>query len=921
MSVFSVFAIFAFIFYVFLGYYTLKKDSRAVLNRVFFALCMSFAIWAFSYIFFYSADNKEAAFFWYHLSAPGWTLFPAISLHFVLILTEKRKILSRWWAYPALYMPAAAFLLKTWTGTLLVQELVKCGTSWCEVAPEGSVWLWAYVAYYTVFILGELLIAGLWAFRSDSIRRKKQISIIIATACPTLLLSIVTDTIMPVVGIYAIPSIASILILIWVFGIWYSMYRYSLMAITPSIAVDEIISRMVDVLILLAPDGCVIKVNQQAENILQHTEREMTGRHFSAFVSDPERFKNALSTISRNGASCESYEDEFITKSGAGIPAKLSISLIRDNGEELIGFVVVGHDVRQMKQLQQEIMQKEMVQETLLAAESKFRGLVEQSLVGIYIVQDDKLKYVNPKFAEIFGYSREEILNDKSMLDLVVEESRVAVGASLGQCSNKSARDIHYNFKGSRRDGTVIDVEANGICTEYNGMPAVIGAVLDITQRKQMEETIRYQAYHDPLTGLPNRLLFNDRLTLAIANAHRNSQFLAVLFLDLDHFKTINDTLGHSVGDQLLREVAAVIKERLREGDTVSRMGGDEYTIILNDISEADDAAKIAKEILSAIDRRWDIGGHSFHVSASMGVSIYPTDGETTDALLKNADAAMYHVKEQGRNSYHFYSPAMNVKAFEQMMLENNLRHALERCEFELHYQPQFEISEKKIVGVEALLRWHHPERGLMYPKQFLQLAEKTGLIIPIGEWVLNNACMQFSAWKDNGFPDMRIAVNISTSQLRQKNFVHTIQDVLTASGMPPHMLELEITEHMAMLNIDTIISNLNRLSDMGILISIDDFGTGYSSLSYLKRLPIHHIKIDQSFIKDLTDDPNEASIANAVILIAKSLNLQTIAEGVETEEQLRFLQRSRCDKVQGFLYSKPLSTSELETRYLSQLF
>ncbi|MBN2654095.1 MAG: EAL domain-containing protein [Nitrospirae bacterium] len=921
MNIFSLFAVFAFIFYLFLGYYTLKKDSKALLNRVFFALCLSFALWAFSYIFFYSAPDKESAFFWYHISAPGWTLFPAISLHFILILTEKNRLLKNWWTYIVLYAPAALFLNKTWTDILLVKDLVRCGSSWCEVAPEFSIWFFAYVAYYTVFIISELVIAAIWAFRSKSSRIKKQISFIVATAFPALMLSIVTDTIMPLAGIYALPSIASLLILIWVLGIWYSMYKYSLMTITPSIAADKIVSHMMDMLILLNKEGRITKVNQQTEKILNCHESKIVGMPFEMFVSRTDRLNKALSSISVSDSHTYVYEDELRCSSGEMVPVKLSFSLISDSSSEPLGIVVVCQDVRQMRQLQQEIMQREIAQETLLAAESKFRGLVEQSLVGIYIVQDDKLKYVNPKFAEIFGYSRQEILHNKSMLDLVSEASRVDVGTSLVECSGRSAKDIHYCFRGRRRDGELIEVEANGICTEYNGMPAVIGTVLDVTQRKQMEETIRYQAYHDPLTGLPNRLLFNDRLTLAIANAHRNKQLLAVLFLDLDYFKTINDTLGHSVGDQLLREVAGLIKERLREGDTVSRMGGDEYTILLNNISDPDDATRIAKEILTAIDRRWDICGHSFYVSASMGVSIYPSDGETADMLFKNADAAMYHVKDQGRNSYHFYSPAMNVKAFEQMMLENNLRHALQRSEFELHYQPQFEIPEKKIVGVEALLRWNHPERGLMYPKQFLQLAEKTGLIIPIGEWVLNNACRQYSLWEKNGFSNVRIAVNISTSQLRQKDFVAKVQDIIAATGIPPQMLELEITEHMAMLNIDTIISNLNRLADMGILISIDDFGTGYSSLSYLKRLPIHHLKIDQSFIKDLTTDPNESSIANAVIMIAKSLNLQTIAEGVETEEQLQFLERSKCDKVQGFLYSKPLTTTDLESRYLSKLF
>ena len=420
--------------------------------------------------------------------------------------------------------------------------------------------------------------------------------------------------------------------------------------------------------------------------------------------------------------------------------------------------------------------------------------------------------------------------------------------------------------------------------------------------QRRVEDTIRHQASYDLLTGLPNRLLFNDRLSLALANTHQKGEILAVLFLDLDGFKKINETLGHGVGDRLLQDVAQRLKKCLRESDTIARWGGDEFTLLLTPIVSAESAAQIAQGILSVFNLPFQIEGKGeFYIKASIGIALAPYDGEDAETLLKNADAAMHRVKQQGRNNYQLYTTCIGTQALEKMILENNLYKALERGEFLLHYQPQIDLKTGKIVGMEALLRWQHPEQGLIPPNRFIPLAEETGLINQIGEWALRTACAQNKAWQLAGLPPLRMAVNLSARQFMQQNLSDKIAQILKETGLEPRYLEIEITETTAIQDIDFTISVLQTLKNMGIYISMDDFGTGYSSLSSLKRFPLSTLKIDRSFIDD-------APIIKAVIALGHGLNLKVIAEGVETPGQLEFLREVKCDDVQGYFLSKPLS-------------
>lgn len=435
----------------------------------------------------------------------------------------------------------------------------------------------------------------------------------------------------------------------------------------------------------------------------------------------------------------------------------------------------------------------------------------------------------------------------------------------------------------------------------------------ELAERKRVEDILRYLAYHDTLTDLPNRTLFNDRLSVALNQAKRNNSNFAVMFLDLDYFKMVNDTLGHDVGDRLLKGIASKLSNLLRKGDTISRIGGDEFTILLHGINHAEDAAMVAQKIIDTLREPWVVGVHEFHITTSIGIALYPNDGEDQETLIKNADAAMYQAKQNGRNNFQFYTPAMNARAIYRLELENHLRKALERKEFVIHYQPQVEISTGLILGIEALIRWQHPEWGLISPAEFIPIAEDTGLILSIGEWVIRTACQQAKRWQDQGFPPLRVSVNLSARQFQQPNLVLKVADILSETGLDPRWLELEITESIAMKDVEFTGKMLFELRKMGITIAIDDFGTGYSSLSYLKRLPIDIIKIDRSFIRDITTDPDDASIVSTIIVLARNLKMQVIAEGVETEEQLAFLRKQNCDQMQGYLFSKPLSAKNLE--------
>jgi diguanylate cyclase (GGDEF)-like protein len=429
---------------------------------------------------------------------------------------------------------------------------------------------------------------------------------------------------------------------------------------------------------------------------------------------------------------------------------------------------------------------------------------------------------------------------------------------------------------------------------------------------------IEHLAYHDALTGLPNRPLFTDRLIVALAQANRGDQKLAVFFLDLDRFKDINDSLGHSTGDSLLKAVAERIRTCIEEGDTAARFGGDEYTLLIPRVEHIEEAAKIAEKIIETLKIPFVISGQELFVTTSIGISIFPHDGVDPETLVRNADTAMYRAKEQGRDNYQLYAPEMNARALERLALENMLRRALKQNELTVHYQPLIDLGSGAIAGVEALVRWQHPERGLLLPAHFISTAELSGLILPIGDWVLRTACRQIHVWNQRLGLDLTVSVNLSARQFSQPDLVAQVRNALQETGLEPELLELEITESNAMQNAENTIRTLRELKAAGVRISMDDFGTGYSSLNYLKRFPIDTLKLDQSFVRDSTTDASDAAIISAVIVMAHSLNLKVVAEGVETKEQLDFLRHRDCDTIQGFYFSAPLAAEELEP-YLMQ--
>ena len=440
-----------------------------------------------------------------------------------------------------------------------------------------------------------------------------------------------------------------------------------------------------------------------------------------------------------------------------------------------------------------------------------------------------------------------------------------------------------------------------------------------VIQRKRSEERLNYMAHHDALTGLPNRVLLQGRLQNVLIDANRHDRLAAVLFLDIDHLKTINDTLGHEMGDALLKAVAKRLQECVRAGDTVARLGGDEFSVVLAEVKHVDDVARVVKKILDTVAEPYQIAGKELFVTTSIGITLFPFDENTPDGLLKNADVAMYRAKEAGRNTYCYYTAEMNARAHERLRMETNLRHALERDELFLHYQPQINLKDGRLIGVEALIRWRHPELGEIPPAEFIPAAEETGLIGHIGEWVLRTACAQNKAWQQAGLPPMQVAVNISGWQFKRQNLLGLVKRILKETQLSPEYLGLELTESMLIDNVTQTVAMLDELHALGIRFSIDDFGTGYSSLSYLRRFSIDTLKMDQSFVHGIPANDEDAAIVQAIIVMAHSLGMKTLAEGVETIEQMAFMQAHACDAVQGYYCSPPLSADAVVQYLLSR--
>jgi diguanylate cyclase (GGDEF)-like protein/PAS domain S-box-containing protein len=565
------------------------------------------------------------------------------------------------------------------------------------------------------------------------------------------------------------------------------------------------------------------------------------------------------------------------------------------------------NEIEQRKQTEQELFKEKQL--ALVTLESIGDAVITTDM-------DSNVVYLNPVAERMTGWSKIEAAGRP-----ILEVFRILSESTRLLAPNPVDVVLTHGMTCGLANHTVL-IAKNGkeFAIEDSAAPirdtdgTLLGVVLvfhDVSDAKQMAQKMTYQAEHDFLTDLPNRLLLSDRITQALSAASRRKSKVALMFFDIDHFKKINDTLGHEVGDQLLKQLSKSLQSCLRSSDTISRQGGDEFIILLPEIADDYAPAEIAEKLLAVTKSPFIVDSHELHVSASIGIAVYPDDGVTADILTRNADAAMYHAKNMGRNNYQFFTHEMSDRVAKQVALENSLQKALDHHEFVLYYQPKVSVKTGKIVSAEVLIRWQHPEWGMISPDRFIPVAEDTGLIRPIGHWVLREACGQNRLWQESGLRAIPIAVNLSVTELCQPTFLQDISGILLQSGMEPHYLELEVTESVAIQGQTESINSLHRLKDMGVKLSIDDFGTGYSSLSYIKRLPINTIKIDKSFIRDINTDPNDAAIITAIISMSHSLNLLVIAEGVETRAQLDFLRGRDCDEIQGFLFSQPVPAEE----------
>ncbi len=691
-----------------------------------------------------------------------------------------------------------------------------------------------------------------------------------------------------------------------------------------------------DGMVVVDKEGKIVLLNAQAEKQFGYRRDELLGESVTDII--PEGFAERLIADGTRTAA-----EAFAQQIGSGIElhgrrkdrSEFPIEIMLSPLESAEGMLVTAA-IR-------DITARKTAEQFLAEMEAKYRGLLEAAPDGMVVVnQDGKIVLLNAQAEKQFGYRRDELLGE-SVTDIIPEgfaERLIADGTRTAAEALAQQIGSGIELHGRRKDRSEFPIEIMLSPLESTEGMLVTAAIRDIATRKNAEanlvqkvealnrsneELVRlahaartmarqmtHAAEHDALTGLPNRLLLNDRIGQAIAFAQRHENQVAVLFLDLDGFKHINDSLGHPTGDKLLQSLAERLVQCVRATDTVSRQGGDEFVVLISEINHPEDAISMSRRLLQVVAGANSIEMHDLHITASIGVSIYPDDGRDAETLIKNADTAMYHAKENGRQSFQFFTPAMNAQAVERQLIEEHLRRALERQEFALHYQPKINIGTGVITGVEALIRWTNPTLGSVSPGQFIPVAEDCGLILPIGAWVLREACAQASAWVNAGLPRMTMAVNVSASQFRNEGFLEDLFVIFSETGMDPRYLELELTESVLMKRAELTASILSTLRERGVRVAVDDFGTGYSSLSYLRKFPLDAIKIDQSFVRQITTISGETAIVMAIISMGRSLNLRVIAEGVETQDQLEFLKVHQCDEAQGYYFSRPIPPEQL---------
>jgi len=700
--------------------------------------------------------------------------------------------------------------------------------------------------------------------------------------------------------------------------------------------------------ILFSRNRLLVQANPLCAQMFGYTVEEMIGLSGRALYPSEEAYEAVGREAGPALAAGQPFRAELdmARKDGSTFRCRLSAKAINPQRPQA-GTIWIMEDVTADYQTEQ------LVRHAL----AEHQMIFDNAAVGIMYVQDRVVVRCNRKLEEIFGYGPGEMLGLSARQLHPSQESFDDLGRRAREPIRRG--EVFSTECGARRkDGTHFWVRITGhqapdagdsfdvvwifedVTKRREAEDALLRAkdeleqrVLERTneltvanqqlqkeifERVQAEQRIWHVAHHDALTGLPNRTLLHDRLEQALAQALRDNHRVGVMFLDLDRFKSINDSLGHSVGDELLKQVALRIGGAVRAVDTVSRLGGDEFIVILRELASADDAVLVAEKIIQSLAQSVTALGHDLRVTPSIGISVYPDDGLEALQLMKNADTAMYHAKARGRNNFQFFAPRMNEEATRFFQLEHQLRHALDAGELLLYYQPQLRITETAVCGFEALVRWQHPDAGLMPPAEFVPVAEETGLILPLGEWVLGEALRQNRRWQEAGYPPLPVSVNLSPRQFRQKGLVDTVRHMLDDTGQPARLLELEITESSLMHDVDEALDTLRELSAMGVRLAIDDFGIGYSSLNYLKRFPVHRLKIDRSFVRDLGLDWDDAAIVSAIVSLARALNLETLAEGVETSEQVQILLSYGCTRFQGNYFSVPLPSAESDLLFRS---
>ena len=791
------------------------RTSR--INQLFLLLCLTLCFWGFGYTFMISAHSSATANWWRIFSAIGWCfLYGAFAL-FAIHFTDHRGLLRRPWMQALLMIPSLVFFINT--TRYPDSDFILTNWGWMFPYSNDMLWHMAFLIYYSLFAAGALWMIYDWGRKADTTRVRKQAGVIVKTTLAVYALGAPVDTLLPMLG-YQIVPVGVIFSTIFTAGIWYSMSHYKLMMLNFETTADYILTRMMDPVLLVSKDLMILEANQSTFALTHCFENELIGSSLATIVqtTDGSPLYQKRLFADQNASN---IEVAVVDRNQVRIPCLMSFKVLYDSFNDLLGLIVVLHNITDRKKYEQLLMQSNTALETKV---------------------------------------RERTLE--------LEESNISLQR-------------------------------------------------EIAERQAAEDKVQYNANHDQLTGLPNRRLYHERLRAAIDSASDSGEAFAVLYMDLDNFKYLNDSFGHTLGDKVLEQVAQRMAKAVRHGDTLARIGGDEFLLLVEHL-QVEKIREVMKTILGSLQRTlgraFFVNGNEVFLSASVGIAVYPEDGLDPDTLVKHADIAMYEAKYSGKRTYRFCSSPMKKKVLERANIRNHLFRAIDNDELLVFYQPQIDAVSGRIAGFEALLRWRMNQEHFVSPEDFIPMAEETGLIVPIGVWVMKKALQQLRHWHDLGFPNLGMALNVSARQLKEKGFLEQMIQCLAESGVDPKRVEIEITESVAFKRDADILAMLQEVRKLDVRIAIDDFGIDHSSFTNVKLIPVDHLKIAMPFVSGIGKNTKDEAIVSSIIALSHKIGLQVIAEGVETEEELLFLRRESCDEIQGYYFYRPMPPEKIET-------